>query len=106
MFKVVRRTETTVRRIADNKTAANYITKDISKNVSLATTEATNYYEKEAADYNRIYYVLEGNLILVFNTEEVALNVSDVCYVEKGTKYEMKGTFKAIIVNQPAFGTQ
>ncbi|MCL5438778.1 MAG: cupin domain-containing protein [Patescibacteria group bacterium] len=106
MFKVVRKSEVTIRKIADNKIAISFITKDISKDVSLATTEATDYYEKETAYYNRIYYVLEGNLILVFNNEEVTLNVGDVCYVEKGTKYEMKGTFKAIIVNQPAFGTQ
>lgn len=105
MHKIVRQSEALVRKIAENKIAFNYITKDVSPNVSLATTEATDYYEKETTSYNRIYYVLDGTLLLVFDEEEVFLHIGDTCFVEKGTTYEMKGAFKAIIVNQPAFGT-
>lgn len=105
MFKVIRKSEATVRKIADNKTAANYITKEISKDVSLATTEAQEYYEEETANYNRIYFVLEGELLLQFENQEVSLLEGDTCFIEKGTTYEMKGTFKAVMINQPAFGT-
>lgn len=48
MYKVVRKSEATVRQIADNKIALNYITKDLSPEVSLAVTKATDYYEKGA----------------------------------------------------------
>ena len=30
----------------------------------------------------------------------------DVCFIEKGTEYEMAGTFNVVVVNQPAFGTE
>jgi ethanolamine utilization protein EutQ (cupin superfamily) len=105
MYKVVRKSEVSIRKIADNKVALNYITKDISQEVSLATTEANDYYEKETTEYNRIYYVLEGTLLLVFDKEEISLQAGDTCFVKQGTTYEMKGTFKAVMVNQPAFGT-
>lgn len=104
MFKVVRKSEASIRKIAGNKIAVNYITKDISPGVSFATAEATNYYEKETTPYNRIYFVLGGRLVLVFDNEEILLEEGDLCFIEKGTIYEMKGTFKAAIINQPAFG--
>lgn len=105
MYKVVKKSEGKIRKIADNKIAVNYITKDVSESVSLAVTEATNYIEDQHAKYNRIYYVLEGTLVLAFGNETVELNRDDACFVSKGITYQMKGSFKAIIVNQPAFGT-
>lgn len=105
MYKIIRKSDTSIRKIAENKVAINYVTRDLTSEVSLATTEAIDYYEKETANYNRIYFVLEGQLILTFDNQEVVLDKDDVCYVGKGTTYEMKGTFKAIMVNQPAFGT-
>jgi ethanolamine utilization protein EutQ (cupin superfamily) len=105
MFKVVRKSEAVVRKIANNKTATNYITKDISPLVSFAITEATDYYEKETAPYDRIFYVLEGKLLLVFDGKEIPLNSGGCCFIKKNTIYEMKGTFKAVVINQPAFGT-
>jgi len=105
MFKVVRKQEGVVRKIADNKIATNYITKEITKDFSLATTEAQDYYEKVETTYSRIYYVLSGELILKFGSEEQKLHEGDTCFVEKGTSYEMLGSFKAVIINQPAFGT-
>lgn len=105
MFKVVRKADAAVREIGDDKSVANYITKDVSSDVSLAVTEATDYSEMETTNYNRIYFVLEGELLLKFDDQEVSLLKEDACFVEKGTAYEMKGTFKAVIINQPAFGT-
>ncbi len=101
----MRSTDASERQIAPNKTVQNYITKDISSALSFATTEATDYYEQETTPYNRLYYVLDGTLLVIVDGEEISLGVGDVCYLEKDTTYEMKGTFKAIIVNQPAFGT-
>lgn len=105
MIKVIRKSEASVRKITDNKIVLNYITKDISPDVSFAITQAKNYSEKETIIYNRVYYVLEGTLLLSNNGQEISLGEGDSCFLEKGTEYTMKGTFKAIIVNQPAFGT-
>lgn len=105
MFRIVRADEGEVRKIAQNKTATNLITKDITPDVSLATTEAANYYEKEITEYNRIYFVIEGKLELGFKGEFTELAAGDACYIGKGTQYEMQGTFKALVVNQPAFGS-
>src|SRR5258708_5432495 len=105
MFKVVTKSEASVRKIAENKIARNYITKHISPEISFATTEATNYFEQETSEYNRIYYVMEGILKLVIDGQEISLHEGDSCYIEKNTPYEMRGTFNAVIVNQPAFGT-
>ncbi len=104
MYKVVRKSEAKIREIADNKTAANYISKDICKEVSLATTKGKNYYEKEIANYNRIYFVLAGEITLQFENQEISLHAGDACFVEKGEMYTMRGTFEAVVINQPAFG--
>ncbi|HYH74644.1 MAG TPA: cupin domain-containing protein [Candidatus Saccharimonadales bacterium] len=105
MHKVVRASEGTIRQIAESKTANNLITKEISPNMSLATTEATDYYEKETCEYDRIYYVLEGELRISSDGTESTLRMGDACFITKGTIYEMHGTFKALTVNQPAFGS-
>ena len=105
MYKIVRESEGAVRQIAPNKIAYNLISKDISPNVSLATTKASDYYEEETTPYDRIYYVLEGELELTIQGESNTLQKGDCCFIGKGTIYEMRGTFEAITVNQPAFGS-
>jgi len=105
MYKVIKKSESILRQIAPNKTANNYITKDINPLFSLATTKGDNYYEKVKVGYNRVYFVLEGELILNFDKKQEKLNVGDCIYIEKNTTYEMTGTFNAIVINQPAFST-
>ena len=105
MYKVVRQSESALRKIADNKISLNFITKEFSPNVSLAITEGKNYKEEEIAKYNRIYFVLDGALMLIFGMDKVFLKKYDSCFISKGTKYIMSGTFKTIVVNQPAFGS-
>ena len=105
MYKVVRESEGSIRQIAPNKTANNLISKEISPNISFATTEATDYYEKETTPYDRIYYVLDGALDLTIDGTTTSLQKGDACFISKNTTYEMRGTFKAVTVNQPAFGS-
>lgn len=105
MYKIVRQSEGIIRKIAKNKTANNLISKDISPNVSFATTSASDYYEKETTLYDRIYYMLDGELELTIDEEISRLHKGDSCFIGKDTTYEMRGTFEAVTVNQPAFGT-
>lgn len=104
MYKVVRKQEAGVRKVADNKTAFNYITKYISTNVSMAVIEAEDCHQKETIKYNRIYFVISGKLVLIFDDKSVILLEGDSCYIDKDTNYELEGTFKTVIINQPAFG--
>jgi ethanolamine utilization protein EutQ (cupin superfamily) len=105
MFRIIKESEAVIREINENKKAANLITKEISGDLSLAVLEGVNYSEKEISAYSRIYYVLEGKLILNFGEGDHSLAPGDTCFVSRGTGYEMKGAFKAIAVNQPAFGS-
>lgn len=105
MYKIVRKIEAKVRQIAPNKTADNYITKETTPVFSFATTKGDNYYEKIKAGYNRLYFILEGELVLTFNGKEERLRKDDTIYIEKNTEYEMTGTFNAVVINEPAFGT-
>jgi hypothetical protein len=43
MFRVIRKSEAKERKIADNKSAFNYITKEISLEISLAVIEGTDF---------------------------------------------------------------
>ena len=106
MHKIIKATEGTIRHISPNKFANNLITKEISPNLSLATIEAQDYYEQETTLCNRIYYVLQGALTIIADGETNELREGDVCFIGEDTTYDMSGTFKAVVVNQPAFGSR
>lgn len=103
-YKIVRSNEATVREIAPSYHAHNFITKDISPNFSLAVNGAIDHTETETTEYDRIYYVIEGVIHLEFDGEKLNLETGDSCFISKGTTYDFGGTFKAVVVNQPAFG--
>jgi len=105
MYKTVRKLESTPRKISDKAQARNYITKDISPTVSLAVLEGNNCSEKVFTAYNRIYYVFEGTLKLSFGSEKILLKEGDSFFVSSNTDYLLAGTFKTVVVNEPAFGT-
>lgn len=104
MLKIIRKNEAILRKISDKKSAWNFVTREITKDVSLAVTEATEgYYEKEVNKNNRIYYILEGTMELKAGADSVILYPGDGCFISRDTEYEISGVFKAITVNQPAF---
>jgi ethanolamine utilization protein EutQ (cupin superfamily) len=105
MYKLVRESDAVVRQIADTYRANNFITKDISPGVSLAVNEAADHYEVEYTKYDRIYYVLEGQLDIAFDGEKAQLLPGDSCFIGGDTAYTFEGTFKTVVINQPAFGS-
>lgn len=104
MYKLVKKDEAIQRQISPNYKANNFITKETSVNISLAVTEATDFKEAVTPKENRIYYVLEGELHLNFDGEKIIVKAGDSCFISEGTTYILEGTFKSVIVNQPAFG--
>ncbi len=104
MFKIVKKNNGEIRKIAINKTAINLITKEITPTVSLAIINATSYQEIETTLYNRVYFVIKGTLVLTFDNNKNELIEGDSCFIAKGTTYTMSGTFETLVINQPAFG--
>lgn len=104
MYRIIKKDEGLIRKITDNKTAINLISKEITPNVSLALLEADNFNEEETTQYDRIYFVTEGKLTLTFGPHSNELVSGDSCFILKGTTYNMSGTFKTLVINQPAFG--
>ena len=107
MYKVVKQSDAIHRQISPKKSALNYITKEITPNFSVSTTEGINCDLIEAAEYDRVYFVLSGELKLIFDRskEEILLHPNDTVFINKDTKYRMIGTFSAVVINQPAFGS-
>ncbi|MBW4061038.1 hypothetical protein HJC99_00490 [Candidatus Saccharibacteria bacterium] len=105
MYKIVRKQEAAVRKISETYEARNYITKDISRSVSLAVNTASGHSERETTDYDRIYYVISGELLINIDGESSGISTGDSLLISKGTIYDFYGTFEAVVVNQPAFGT-
>jgi mannose-6-phosphate isomerase-like protein (cupin superfamily) len=88
-FHFVSKNQAVVREISANKIAYNYISKDVSEL------------------YDRVYYVLEGVMVLQFHETDdcVSVQIHDSILVNAGTSYTITGSFKVIVVNSPAFGT-
>lgn len=105
MYKVVHSPDVITREIENNKTAKNLIGKGITDNFSIAVIDGQDYSGDEITEYNRIYFVLDGELRLRFGERSEVLRQGDSCYIEKGSEYEMHGTFSVLVVNQPAYGT-
>jgi mannose-6-phosphate isomerase-like protein (cupin superfamily) len=106
-FHFASKNQAVVREISANKIAYNYISKDVSEHLSLAVTEAIDCNELEKTLYDRVYYVLEGVMVLQFHETDdcVSVHIHDSILVNAGTSYTITGSFKVIVVNSPAFGT-
>jgi ethanolamine utilization protein EutQ (cupin superfamily) len=105
MHRFIPKKDAALRQIAPNKTALNYVTKDMSGALSFAVTEGTNFSETEVCEYDRVYFVLEGELTLEADGETSLLRSEDACFIGRGTEYVMSGTFRAVVANSPAFGS-
>lgn len=104
MYKIVRKTEAAVREIAKTYKARNYITKDDSLAVSLAFNTGSSHSEIETTNYDRIYYVVSGELSVTIDGVSNSILAGDCLFISKGTTYKFSGTFESVVVNQPSFG--
>ena len=101
MFMVIRKSDTYVRKTSESKDITDYIPSDIADRVSLEVMEVVDYAESEIAEYNRIYYVFDGELQLLLNDKETLLYKGDAAFFEKGMAFALKGTFKVFIISHP-----
>ena len=101
MFVVVRKSDISTRKEIKNESIEQSI-QDPTSNISLAFLEEQDYYVKTITEYNRVYYIYSGKMYLNIGGREIFLQKGDACFVEKGTPYEIKGTFNALAVHKIA----
>ncbi|MCK4730136.1 MAG: cupin domain-containing protein [Candidatus Aenigmarchaeota archaeon] len=107
VIQIIKKDQGIVRKINENYQVTNFLTKEISENLSLAVSEATNHSETtKNTRSDRIYYVFEGKLIVKKDNKEFAAESGDIIFIPKNTKYCFEGTFKAILINTPPFNPQ
>ena len=100
----VKGNEALVRGEGSSYQIANFITKDTNTNVSLAVSELhgeTSLTMNTQSD--RIYYFLEGEAEFIFAEHTVKIEPHSALLVPKGTEYKMRGSFRAVLINAPAF---
>jgi mannose-6-phosphate isomerase class I len=105
MFMIVKKAAEPIIKITDDKKKLSEIV-DLDDKLSLNVVEVTDHREKTTAAYNRVYYIYDGLMALHVNNQEIKLQKGDACFVEKGTKFELMGTFNVIIVSQPVLRMQ
>lgn len=89
-----------VREAAKSFHLLNILTSDICKKLSIAEGIADNHNQTATTEFERAYYVLDGEV--TFN-DKIKAKKGEVVYIPKGTTYNFKGTFKALIINSPAY---
>lgn len=98
--KIIKSENGISRKISDSYSVLNLLTATDSDNVSLAVSTAKNHKETTKTTSDRVYYVLEGELIV---NDEYKAKKGDIVFVSANTEYNFKGTFKAVLVNSPPF---
>lgn len=101
MFIIVRKSDASIQKIADNKITTNHIANDSANSILLDVIEAANYDEKQTIAYNCIYYIFDGELHLRITNKETIVYKGDAVFIEKGMTVALKGTFKAITISHP-----
>ena len=100
VIKIIKSKDGIKRKISDSHSALNLLTANDSDYVSLAVSSANNHNETTKTTSDRVYYVLEGELIV---DDNLVAKKGDVVFVSKNTEYNFKGSFKAVLVNSPPF---
>ncbi|MFA4907325.1 MAG: cupin domain-containing protein [archaeon] len=105
--QIIKKSEGIARKISENYKVTNFLTKDSSKNVSLAVSEAKNHSETtKNIRSDRVYYVLEGKLVVKKNGKKFVAKQGDTIFIPKNMEYHFEGTFRAVLINSPAFSQQ
>jgi ethanolamine utilization protein EutQ (cupin superfamily) len=99
-IKIIKQEDGINRKISDSYSVLNLLTGFDSNNVSLAISTAKNHNETTKTKSDRVYYILEGELIV---DDNLIAKKGDVVFVSSNTNYNFKGSFKAVLVNSPPF---
>jgi len=97
---IIKAKEGITRNISDSYEVLNLLTSKDSDKLSLAVSTANNHSETTKSTSDRAYYLLEGELTV---NNELTAKKGDVVFISANTKYNFKGSFKAVLINSPPF---
>lgn len=100
MSKLFKSKNAVIRKISNSYSVANLLTVEDSDKLSVAVSEWINHDETTKTTSDRAYYILEWELII---NDELKGETWDVLYIPANTEYNFKWTFKAVLINSPAF---
>ncbi|MPM98902.1 hypothetical protein SDC9_146092 [bioreactor metagenome] len=98
-IKLFKKEDSVIRKISDSYSISNYLTIEDSNNVSVAVGNALNHNETTKTESDRVYFILEGEIII----NNLKGKSGDILYIPQNTEYSFSGTFKAVIINSPPF---
>jgi len=98
--KLIKHSEGLVRKISDSYSVLNLLTVNECSTISLWESRAENHEEISKTSNDRVYYILEGGIII---NDNISGEKGDVIFIPSNTEYSFKWTFKAILINSPAF---
>lgn len=104
MYKKITEKEKITRNITDVHSADNYLTKETTKNISLAINRLDGKLDLVKTPNERVFYFISANVDFTIDNEKEHFENGDVLYLSKDTKYSAIGKFEAVVVNSPAFG--
>lgn len=99
-IKIFKKDNASVRKISSSYSVSNLLTAKDSDKVSVAVGNAIGHDETTKTMSDRAYYVLEGEIIV---DKKIFGHSGDAIFIPANTKYNFRGTFRAIIVNAPPF---
>jgi mannose-6-phosphate isomerase-like protein (cupin superfamily) len=81
-----------------------YNSKEQFKDASVAYFKVSGSHGKVKTKLsNRVYYVLSGSGIFIFNRKKIKVRKTDVIIVPKNTPYDYKGKMELLLVHTPAY---
>jgi ethanolamine utilization protein EutQ (cupin superfamily) len=98
--KLFKNEDGSVRKVTNSFSVLNLLTKEDCDTVSVAVGTAKNHFEITTPSSARAYFILEGKMIV---NKNIVANAGDVIFAPAHTTYHFEGTFKAVIINSPAF---
>ncbi len=82
----------------------NYLTKENSKNISVAVSHLCGQINNTRnVESDRIYYFMSAEAEFNVDGKIVKVKDGDVIFISKNTLYSVVGNFDAVLINTPAF---
>lgn len=98
--KIIKQEDGVIRKISESYSILNLLTSDLSEKLSLSISEAKDHNETTQTTSERVYYILEGKVII---DDNLIVKEGELVFISANTKYNFQGTFKAILINSPSF---
>ncbi|MCA9383652.1 hypothetical protein KC909_04755 [Candidatus Dojkabacteria bacterium] len=103
MYKITRKSDRNLKHLTEFKDIFEIFTSEDTEKVSINTVEGTGRFDNVEATSNFYYFVYQGELTLEFSDETITLTEEDAIWIYIGSKYNMLGNYKVLMVCEPAF---